>query len=690
MKKHIKLIKNLGFKRVEGGTKYLNIKELPRFTRLLIWLLASNDEKSSLFKLALRIKRMYDRNGPSFTVQYLKESHRLTMKQVGGQIEICTTFPRVATRRGLPLIIPGDLRVRMETNNIGTIRAVLSLLTVYRVINCASTLKLETITAPFKGITDRFTSLELDKGFRMLSLENRLRIEENKFLIPSVKSGPNYKIAALGATLDAKAFQEDSRLLSYAETVSAVTAPSLFLLLKEEINNLESWSSSMTEELRSKVLKDLKLGKLSEKKEAAGKVRVFAITDVWTQSFLSPLHLSIFEFLKTLPMDGTFDQLKPLNALLSRGLKNFYSYDLSAATDRLPITLQEQILARIFGESFAKAWRNLLTERPWYHKGIPYLYAVGQPMGALSSWGMLALTHHMIVQVAASRVGHKRMFRDYALLGDDICIADTAVAKSYLSLMTDYGVDINLSKSLESDIGVSEFAKRLFKDEADLTPMPPKLITLLMSQFRALPTLVRDMVGRGLSVESLNLKDEARVTRPILWEIIGPLGLLPSAGLSPFLGDKTLTEDELRIVADCVSKVINRWIIRYFYQNQQSSQELIEKIGQLVWDPTNGINRDTPAFHHYMNSFIEITIEENTTQPELVEFPLTREASYENVYSFIKEAMEHFDELAPAVPDISEKPQVRPVSASSKMKFYQELNRALQDSGVNFEYLTNN
>jgi hypothetical protein len=89
-----------------------------------------------------------------------------------------------------------------------------------------------------------------------------------------------------------------------------------------------------------------------------------------------------------------------------------------------------------------------------------------------------------------------------------------------------------------------------------------------------------------------------------------------------------------------------------------------------------------------MNSFIEITIEENTTQPELVEFPLTREASYENVYSFIKEAMEHFDELAPAVPDISEKPQVRPVSASSKMKFYQELNRALQRASAREPHLT--
>jgi len=27
-------------------------------------------------------------------------------------------------------------------------------------------------------------------------------------------------------------------------------------------------------------------------------------------------------------------------------------------------------------------------------------YAVGQPMGALSSWAMLAITHHLIVQVA--------------------------------------------------------------------------------------------------------------------------------------------------------------------------------------------------------------------------------------------------------------------------------------------------
>lgn len=33
-----------------------------------------------------------------------------------------------------------------------------------------------------------------------------------------------------------------------------------------------------------------RLGKLSKKLEAAGKIRIFAITDVWTQSVLKSLH----------------------------------------------------------------------------------------------------------------------------------------------------------------------------------------------------------------------------------------------------------------------------------------------------------------------------------------------------------------------------------------------------------------
>jgi hypothetical protein len=73
---------------------------------------------------------------------------------------------------------------------------------------------------------------------------------------------------------------------------------------------------------------------------------------------------------------------------------------------------------------------------------------------------MLAVTHHVIVQIAAMKAGFKGLFSDYALLGDDICIADQSVAEQYLILMASLGVEINLSKSLVSQTGVTEFAKR--------------------------------------------------------------------------------------------------------------------------------------------------------------------------------------------------------------------------------------
>jgi hypothetical protein len=104
----------------------------------------------------------------------------------------------------------------------------------------------------------------------------------------------------------------------------------------------------------------LKLGKLSIKEEAAGKARVFAMADSITQSVMAPLNDWVFAKLKDLPMDGTFDQAKPLSRLVSQykeGLLpnvTFYSYDLSSATDRLPISLQCDILSKLFGKGFAK------------------------------------------------------------------------------------------------------------------------------------------------------------------------------------------------------------------------------------------------------------------------------------------------------------------------------------------------
>jgi hypothetical protein len=70
---------------------------------------------------------------------------------------------------------------------------------------------------------------------------------------------------------------------------------------------------------------------------------------------------------------------------------------------------------------------------------------------------MLAITHHVIVRSCALSLG-KRNFTDYAVLGDDIVIANDAVAGVYLATMESLGVEINLSKSIVSS-KFAEFAK---------------------------------------------------------------------------------------------------------------------------------------------------------------------------------------------------------------------------------------
>jgi hypothetical protein len=108
---------------------------------------------------------------------------------------------------------------------------------------------------------------------------------------------------------------------------------------------------------------------------------------------LYPLHRALFSILKSLPNDGTMDQDAAFERCCQKAVKFncCYGYDLSAATDRLPIDLQVSILASLIGDRAASAWKQLLVGRTYQLKvdkdsPIEYLsYAVGQPMGALSS-----------------------------------------------------------------------------------------------------------------------------------------------------------------------------------------------------------------------------------------------------------------------------------------------------------------
>ena len=80
-------------------------------------------------------------------------------------------------------------------------------------------------------------------------------------------------------------------------------------------------------------------------------------------------------------------------------------------------------------------------------------------MGAYSSWAAMALTHHFIIQLAAYRVGHRRMFQAYVVLGDDVVIADPRVSGSYRELLTLCGMTVSEAKTHVSKDSF-EFAKR--------------------------------------------------------------------------------------------------------------------------------------------------------------------------------------------------------------------------------------
>lgn len=209
------------------------------------------------------------------------------------------------------------------------------------------------------------------------------------------------------------------------------------------------------------------LGGLGIKEEAAGKARVFAMVDPFTQWLMKPLYRHLQELLHLLPQDGEKDQVKPIERLLRLYPRGpFFSLDLKAATDRLPVSLQVDLLTPFLGRETACLWRDMLVSREYVLSGIKVIYAVGQPMGALSSWHMLAFFHHAIVQWASFRSGVTRSgdwFDGYAVLGDDIVIANERVANEYLRVLDNIGVEVGLAKSLLSRTGTAlEFAKRTF------------------------------------------------------------------------------------------------------------------------------------------------------------------------------------------------------------------------------------
>nr|UJQ92561.1 MAG: putative RNA-dependent RNA polymerase [Mitoviridae sp.] len=233
------------------------------------------------------------------------------------------------------------------------------------------------------------------------------------------------------------------------------------------------------------------LSRLHTIDEPAGKVRVVAICDYWTQVALKPVHEWLFSILRGLSSnDATFDQDGVTQAYFNRDLSPHWSFDLKTATDSIPIALYKAVLYPLLckeGEDpdvvreRVDLWAKILVDRDFYlprkeddegpHRSVRY--NTGQPMGALSSWASMALVHHSLVQFAHWRATQREeWYANYLVLGDDVDIASLeTVSTAYKETCENFHITIGLAKSLQSNMNCFEFANRRYIPQGDISPL---------------------------------------------------------------------------------------------------------------------------------------------------------------------------------------------------------------------------
>jgi hypothetical protein len=201
---------------------------------------------------------------------------------------------------------------------------------------------------------------------------------------------------------------------------------------------------------------------------------------------LKPYHSYMMRLLRATKEDCSWDQSKVgpiLRKWTSEG-RLIESIDLSKATDRFPASLQWILISTLFPhlsghkEAF---FEFVLQPKVDYRDTDGSLnetkYAVGSPMGIYTSWASFALCHHLLVRVAGHRV-RVRTRGKYLILGDDIVISDRELASSYKKVLEDLEIPWNSKDSFVSNQheSIAEFAKRLFINGRDLSPLPLRLL----------------------------------------------------------------------------------------------------------------------------------------------------------------------------------------------------------------------
>jgi hypothetical protein len=360
----------------------------------------------------------------------------------------------------------------------------------------------------FKQVLEEmFPRTDCKRRLKQISSLNELHVTPRK--------GPNG--SAIGTALaDLLALYHSPHLLDSIRSLAR-------LINHYDLLDLLDTDPTTSELLENREGKDALHSRLAIKLEPGAKTRFFAICDYFTQSVLKGFHKWIFRYLSGLREDGTKSQDSVCKIVKQWTIdaidKNVdvYSTDLSKATDRLPALLQREIVWQIAGKDFAELWYTIVTQRSFTVPNCSerVQFAVGQPLGAYSSWAMLAVIHHVISRMALKLSGIKRSetHPHFVIVGDDNCLIGSDVSRNYHLLMEKYCcVQISPLKGFSKETlsgdnplstfithSVAEFCKRVYYNGLEVSTVSPTTLKeglefpvsfpMLISEFEKLETL---------------------------------------------------------------------------------------------------------------------------------------------------------------------------------------------------------
>lgn len=466
---------------------------------------------------------LWQKNGLKIALKNFSEARRVLMKYLSGYPESASSSGGIplGISKGLPTLLPRGMRRYIAAGHVTAIRLAFFMLNLADSMKYQGPVNISNITDPYKGVISHTPELELEiaqavkelKTLHTGQLPSRLRW--NGFHT-TVKAGPHGR-ALYSAPLDAVALYT-SELFEHWEVLCNRTAGG------RRLYGSTVWLAKVTgwfcKPFWAGTIGYLANGKISQVIEPRGKIRTVAIPGYQIQCILRPLHDWLFKFLRGLETDHTFDQDKGVRRAMESKHLHMNSYDLSAATDRFPLWFQELVLKYLLegvvenSAAYATAWACLLRGISFSFKRTPngvlnwIKYGSGQPMGCYSSWAAFAVSHHVLVRIAAKRGGFEN-FLDYELLGDDILLrGDTPshkpVFSQYLSLMRGLGVGVNPSKGVESLNGTFEFAKRFVRGNEVLSSLRWKELCSVTS-WAGVFGLLLSVSRRGLPLPHLRV-----------------------------------------------------------------------------------------------------------------------------------------------------------------------------------------